>query len=144
VNNTHNIHTSHNNSSKKPIPNQRKRAARISFSYLSISILCALLGAIYELFSHEIYSYYMIYAFAFPLVGGAYPFLIIALTNIHFPKRVTLNMYNSGIATLTFGSIFEGILYIYGTTNRLSQIYWIVGIAFVVVAIIKYIFEKRS
>ena len=44
-------------------------------AYLTASVFCALFGAVYELFSHGVYSYWMIYAFAFPLLLGAIPCL---------------------------------------------------------------------
>ena len=46
-----------------------KRASRTAFVYLLVSLFCALFGAVYEVFSHEVYSFYMIYAFAFPLAS---------------------------------------------------------------------------
>lgn len=44
--------------------------------YLIISVLCAVYGMIYELFSHKVYSIYMIFAFVIPLLGGFVPFII--------------------------------------------------------------------
>ena len=40
-----------------------------------------------------------------------------------FSGRFTRNAWNSGLAVLTVGSIFKGILDIYGTTNKLIVIY---------------------
>ena len=40
----------------------------------------AVLGAVYELFSHGVYSYFMLYAFLFPLAGGALPLLALSLS----------------------------------------------------------------
>lgn len=84
-------------------------------------------AGIYEYFSHQVYSGYMIFAFTIPLVGGAIPFLMIALLGKQFPGRVAANSYNSGIAALTIGSIMRGVLDIYGTTNNLTDVYWLVG-----------------
>ena len=118
------------------------QAKKTGFVYLCIAIFCAVFGAIYEIFSHGVYSYYMIYAFMFPLVGGAFIFYIISnAKNPVYPSSITGNMYHSGIATLTVGSIFNGILKIYGTTNRLTTIYWIVGIIMIVTGIICYAIE---
>ena len=39
----------------------------------------ALFGAIYEIFSHEVYSYFMLYAFAIPLAMGLLPYSIIMI-----------------------------------------------------------------
>ena len=39
----------------------RKKYAETVRSYLIISVLCAVYGMIYELFSHKVYSLYMIF-----------------------------------------------------------------------------------
>lgn len=108
------------------------KVAKTAFTYLIISILCAFFGAVYEVFSHEVYSFYMIYAFAFPLLGGAFPFLMMHVWHwSKYPCIVSRNLYHSGIAALTVGSIVRGILEIYGTTNHLSQLYWYAGMVFI-------------
>lgn len=49
---------------------------RTALIYLIISMFLAAAGAVYEHFSFGVYSYYMIYAFAVPLVGGTLPFML--------------------------------------------------------------------
>lgn len=115
-----------------------KRALKTAFVYLLVSLFCALFGAVYEMFSHEVYSFYMIYAFAFPLAGGTFPFLAISLFRKRYPGAASRNIYHCGIATLTVGSIVQGILDIYGTTNRLTGLYWIVGVIMVISGIVSY------
>lgn len=112
-----------------------RQAIKVTLVYLIISCFCALFGAVYELFSHEVYSFYMIYAFAFPLVGGALPFAAYALTGAKYPDAIARNLYHAGIATLTVGSIVRGVLEIYGTTNALSRFYWIAGVGFVLLGV---------
>ncbi len=106
----------------------RLRAAKTALVYLVVTIACALFGAIYELFSHEVYSFYMIYAFAFPLCGGVAPYLLLSLPS-KLQKRDEYDRLtgHAGIATLTVGSLISGILEIYGTTNRWVLLYWPVG-----------------
>lgn len=122
---------------------------KTAFTYLLISIFVALFGAIYEAFSYGVYSNFMLYAFAFPLVGGCLPFFILGMWKyicigkehslcLKAPNAITRNLYHSGIATLTIGSIIRGVLDIYGTTNYLSNYYWIVGIALSLVAALGY------
>ena len=95
---------------------------------MAASLFCALFGAVYELFSHEVYSYSMIYAFAIPLAGGALPFLAIAMGHIRrFPGRISRSLYHAAITTFTIGSIMKGVLEIYGTTSALLPAYWIAG-----------------
>ena len=161
--------------------------------YLAAALLCAFFGAVYERFSHEVYSYSMIYAFAVPLGLGALPLMLCGLLAkresrrqedvpadrdvssyrymygdregsvkteeseqvqnadmlyryvpadravppvkdgpagdadrpriFRLPGDFSLRMWNSGVAALTVGCIFRGVLEIYGTTNRLIAVY---------------------
>ncbi|MDD3193061.1 MAG: hypothetical protein PHE47_04315 [Oscillospiraceae bacterium] len=127
------------------IDRPKKRLLKTAFVYLLLSLLCALFGMLYEQFSHEVYSNYMIYAFAFPLGGGAFPSLGIALfCRRALPGRAAQNLYHSGIAALTVGSIFQGALEIYGTTNGLICVYWYAGLGFVCLGILCYAWERFS
>lgn len=117
----------------------KKYLAKTGFIYILISIFCMVFGLIYEYYSHGVYSNYMIYAFAFPLVGGALPFTVMSLYKIkRLPNRLTFNLYNSGIATLTIGSIMQGVINIYGTTNNLLIVFWVVGIALSLISLLLY------
>lgn len=86
-----------------------------------------LFAAVYERFSHQVYSPYMIFAFLFPLLGGAFPCLLLGRAPGQQPGARSLCLYSSGIAALTVGSIFRGILDIYGSTSRLGLVYWLAG-----------------
>lgn len=111
------------------IDKKRRTSQRTALVYLLAAIFCALFGAVYELFSHEVYSFYMIYAFAFPLVFGCLPFLFFAYFGAGvYPPLLARQLYHSGVATLTVGSIFVGVLEIYGTTNSLSAVYFAAGV----------------
>lgn len=117
-----------------------KKYIKVAFIYLLISIFCALFGAVYEHFSYGVYSYYMIYAFAIPLVGGVLPALSCSLLGIKkYPGAVARNLYHSGIATFTAGSIIQGVLEIYGTSSSLIQWYWLAGIALLTMAVLVYL-----
>ena len=97
-------------------------------SFLYAAVGAALFAAIYELFSHQVYSNYLIFAFLFPLLGGFAPYALLQRNSRwKRPDILTRCLYNSGLATLTVGSIFQGILEIYGTTNHLSILYWAAG-----------------
>ncbi len=88
----------------------------------------ALFGAIYELFSHGVTSYYMIYAFALPLIMGILPYEVMLMKN-RFPGKTFAYIWNTAIATLSVGCLFKGVLEIYGTTNRLIIVYPVAGAA---------------
>ena len=95
----------------------------------------ALFGAIYEAFSHEVYSYFMIYAFAVPLMLGVLPYTLLLISR-KYPGRAALNFWNSGIAVLSVGCVFRGVLEIYGTTNSLCVIYPVAGSLFLTIGLI--------
>ena len=94
---------------------------------LVVSLFCAAFGAVYEIFSHGVYAYGMLYAFAFPLVLGVLPLLLITMLRAPYPNRFARSVYHAGIAALTVGSLVSGALEIYGTTNPLTLVYWIAG-----------------
>ena len=116
----------------------------MSFCYLTATIFMALFGAIYERFSHEVYSYYMIYAFALPLVMGVLPGMSIVLFDLRIPSAPAIRLWSYGVATLTVGSAFKGVLDIYGTTNHLIYVYPIAGAMLLLSAVISMILEKRQ
>ena len=50
-------------------------AIKTGMRYLAASIVIAAAAAVYGLFSHGVYSYFMTYAFMVPLLAGALPHL---------------------------------------------------------------------
>ena len=120
----------------------KSNARRTALIYLFVSIFCAVFGAVYEIFSHGVYSAFMVFAFVFPLIGGALPFLLLYIADRGrekalrgrssfriYPSIPARCFYHCGIIALTIGSILTGVLEIYGTTNRLIIIYWFLGAA---------------
>ena len=63
------------------IKDPHAKMEKTGFIYLFVSLFCVLFGAVYEYFSHEVYSYFMIYAFVIPQVGGVLPFFGMAYLN---------------------------------------------------------------
>ena len=114
-------------------------------TYFIFAVITAVFGAVYEIFSHEVYSYFMIYAFAFPLAGGTLPYLLIGLSKkVLLPPKPCRYLYNSAVAALTVGSIFKGILDIYGTTSPLTKVYWISATVLFLLSINSYILSKNK
>ena len=111
-------------------------------NYLWASIFCAFFGAVYEAFSHGVYSYFMLYAFAFPLVLGTLPAVLSGLRGRRTPSSAAAQLWGAGVATLTTGAVFRGILDIYGTSSGLTFVYWIAGGAFLLASIV--IKERES
>lgn len=100
---------------------------KISLVYLIISLITMNFGFIYELFSHGVYSNYMMFAFLIPFLLGSILFLVIGKLNLRI-SNLSLNFYHSFVSTLTLGCIMKGFLDIYGTTNSLLNIYIYVSI----------------
>lgn len=106
------------------------------------SAFLALFGAVYEIFSHGVYSYFMIYAFAIPLVMGVLPYAILLLKD-KSPDNRFLKLWNTAIAVLSTGSVFAGVLAIYGTTNSLIIVYPIVGGILMLLSFASLFIKKR-
>ena len=121
----------------------RRIPLRIARNYLIVAAICAVVGVIYELFSHQVWSVYMIGAFAVPLILGVLPNLVIAIGRLKTPSFAAENLYACGLITLTLGSLLKGVLQIYGTTNTLLDYYWLVGAGFTGLGIIFYFAQKK-
>ena len=127
---------------EQDFPKKERRAQAPSFvklarNYVLIALLVALFGAIYETASFGVYSWFMLYAWAVPMVLGAVPALMAATTSktvkIH---RSAVRFWNAGIATLTVGSLFTGVVQIYGTQSGWSWAYGIAGSVLLLIAVL--------
>ena len=120
---------------------------RSGTAYLIASALVAAAGWMYELFSHGVYSNYMIYAFMVPLVCGALPDILAATRGCRSKKRsgcAASGLRLAAVVTLTAGSLIKGVLDIFGTTNRLLVVYPIIGLALAIAALIAFIWQNRT
>ena len=128
---------------------------RTGIVYLWVSVAIAIAAAIYGLFSHGVYSYFMTYAFMIPLLAGAMPHLMTALkdrtengsagkisfgmspegSNNRMPHITAADIQTAVVATLTAGSIMKGVLDIYGTTNRLLIAYPVIAVLILAAAV---------
>ena len=122
----------------------KKDFSKRSFVYLIISVILALTGAVYELFSHGVYSYSMIYAFAVPLILGALLNMILERLEAHPPKSITCQIWHSGVGTLTLGLLISGVFQIYGSANGLLNVYYIAGFVLLITGAILYLSRDRK
>ena len=119
-----------------------QKAQNTTLIYICVSMFCALFGGVYEYFGHGVISFHMIYAFAFPLVLGALFFTIVGKSStLPYPCRISASCLHLSVATTTVGSIVQGVLDIYGTTNRLSVIYIVACIILFALSIVSYILQ---
>ena len=125
------------------IKKSRKEIEKLVFNYLIATMVCAGFGAVYEVFSHGVYSYYMLYAFMIPFLGGVVYFYCILYFRSKTPECIARRFQHFGISTLTVGFILCGVLEIYGTSNCLVIFYFIVGGMFLVSGNIMYLLQKE-
>ena len=121
-----------------------KQELKTGIIYLSGSLIIAAAAAVYGLFSHGVYSYFMTYAFMIPLLGGAMPHLVAALKEKSLPGWVREDILLAVIATLTTGSLLKGALDIYGTTNRLLIAYPVLALLVTSAAVISGIRNNKA
>ena len=134
-----------------------EKSLKTGMIYLAVSLAIAAAAAVYGLFSHGVYSYWMTYAFMIPMLLGAVPHLANALRTEASKKEAVMQAASgepkrqkepyplstfSGdvqiavIASLTAGSLLKGALDIYGTTNRLLIAYPVIAVLTVIGAVI--------
>lgn len=117
-----------------------KRIKKSIVAYFFISIFLIVFDRIYAVFSHGVSSLSMNLMFLYPLIGGVGVYIILKYLckekGIKF--RLTFNIYNTGIATLTIGSLLKGIMDIAGTSSEYIVYYRIIGIIFIIVSILSF------
>ena len=112
----------------------KKTNLKTALLYLGVSIFVIIFSLIYSIFSHNVYSDYLSYAFLYPLIGGS-----VVYFTLHFTKKFSkwpYNFYNAGIATITIGSILCGVNEIAGADTLYYYFFYLVGWAFVISSVI--------
>ena len=124
----------------------RKKNHNTFFVYVGVTLFCIVFGLIYETFSHGVVSFFMLFGFLFPLILGLAPYLVLFLGKIEKgPDTVASYLYNAGVATLTVGSYFKGMLDIYGTTrDAYVIIYFTVGGVLLLSGLFLYIISLKK
>ncbi len=111
---------------------------KVKIRYLVIAVICLLFSAVYEYFSHGVFSIYMIAPGMILFLLG---YVIVPLMRKLF-DGISFSLYNSFLACLITGSYMKGILDIYGTTNDLLYGYLIADGIFLLLTIIFMIRRK--
>ena len=116
---------------------------------------------IYGIFSHGVSSVFMSYAFLLPLSLIFLPKLLNLCTGNRLwngsleteeeegEKKLFLSslasfLWKSGVAVLTVGSLYKGVLDIYGTSGSFEWIYLVVGIVTLAVGGISALLAKKA
>ena len=137
---TRNDFASHNrqDASVRPAPEElRLQYARAARIYAVITVFVALFGAVYEFFSFGVYSVFMLYAFAVPLLMGVVPSVFLSCSKTPpVLREAGRRLWHDAIGVLTLGSLFTGVVRIYGTRSEWSYVYAFAGILLTVLAIV--------
>jgi len=116
------------------VTNSTTRFSRTFIAYLAMAAFLFIFSRIYESLSYGEVSVFMHYMFCATLVGGI---LLLGLLQVK-PNlsRMTYNLWNSGIATITAGCLLRGIINLSGRSTTLDQPYWYVGAGFLALSLI--------
>lgn len=118
---------------------RRNIIGRTAGVYLGVTVFCGIFYLVYDRFSHGVHSPYMTWLFAWPLVLGVIPGLFWKWQGgIPRPGRIALNLYHSGVATVTVSSLLRGILEIAGTASVYQDRLMRAGIAILCGAVVIY------
>ena len=118
-------------------------AARSAKHYALAALGCAIFSAIYECFSHEVYSPWMVGLCAVPLFTGALPALAIARLRIHV-SWIASQLWACAVLTLTLGCCFAGVLEIYGTTSPWLPLFFVVSAVLMLISVLSQQLGRRT
>lgn len=118
----------------------KKRFKKTAVVYALITIFFFIFSRIYEHFSFGETSVYMHYLFGVPLIGGVV--LLIFQKMIPNLSRLSLNLWNSAVATIATGVLFRGIVNLSGRSTTMDLPYWYVGVGLAGFALLSMIFTR--
>ena len=108
--------------------------------YTLITVFFFIFSRIYEHFSFGETSVYMHWLFGVPLIGGVV--LLIFQKLIPNLSRLSLNLWNSAVATIAAGVLFRGSVNLSGRSTTLDLPYWYVGLVLAGLALLSMIFTR--
>lgn len=118
----------------------KQRVKKTILWYTLISAFFFVGSRIYEHFSFGETSAFMHYLFLIPLIGGA---LLVALQLVvKGLSRITLNLWNSAVATATAGALYRGIVNLSGRSTTLDQPYYYVAGTILALSLISLFFVR--
>lgn len=107
----------------------KRTFAKGSLIYLSLTIFLAIFNYIYEQFSYGESSVYMRLVFLIPLMAAIF-YLVSGFRELWVKNRLSLLLFNSGVATSISGCLIKGIIEISGRSTVMEVPYWYATLAF--------------
>ena len=118
----------------------KERFKKTAVVYALITVFFFIFSRIYEHFSFGETSVYMHYLFGVPLIGRVV--LLIFQKIIPNLSRLSLNLWNSAVATIATGVLFRGIVNLSGRSTTMDLPYWYVGVGLAGFALLSMIFTR--
>ena len=118
-------------------------AARSARHYALAALGCAVFSAIYEYYSHEVYSPWMVGLCAVPLLTGVLPAMAIARLGARVSWTAS-QLWACAVLTLTLGCCFAGVLEIYGTTSPWLPLFFVVSAVLMVGSVLSQLLGRHT
>lgn len=141
-----NYYPSTSGASHSTVSKAKKKQKQISaVPYLIASAFFLVFFLIYDQFSHGVRSPYMTFLFAWPLLLGVVPVLLVNIIHaLPKPGYATRAIWRAAVSTCTMSSLLRGVFEIAGTSSPLQTFLMILGIAELGTALLWYVIETRS
>ncbi len=95
--------------------------------WLAITAFCVFFSTVYNHYGHGIHSFFMSFLFLWPLAGAIWYSLLPAVFSV-YPGRFSKNAMNAGLATVTVGSLLQGVFEIAGTASPYVPFFFYSGV----------------
>ena len=125
------------------LPQQDRSHLRAAKRYAIAALGCALFAFIYAQFSHGVYSPFMTFMFAIPLMGGTAVALGLHFARVRELPRAARQAWALALASLTIASCLRGVFDIAGTASPLLVGYLAAAAVFAIVAAFFVIRSRR-
>jgi hypothetical protein len=120
---------------------KQSRLKRTTFQYAGAVIFAVVFNQIYSLFAHGVSSVYMTWLFLPLLIFGLLPAVMLERYGYSATKTKAYaffhRFYHTGVATVTVGTLLQGIVEIAGTGSKYIMFYWLVGFTVIVIGTLR-------
>ena len=109
-----------------------KRNRKTAKRYLGITLFCCLFSAVYEAFSHHVFSGWMIALPLYPAIMGVLPFLLLRRRIPGWSRQ----LWHCGVATVMAGSCLTGVFEIAGVHMPYTAAFLAMGSMLMMTAVV--------
>lgn len=114
-----------------------KKGLRAFGIYEAVALLTGLFGLVYTYFGYGVTSFFMYFAFLFPL-GGGLLYLLFAFVPLPYPSLAASRAIAYSLAAFTLDFLITGILDIAGAFSEAAIVMRVLGVAFALAGLIFY------